>query len=177
MNFINIFILGPITLIYPFLIYKNLKQIKGEKGIVSSPKKQKTILILMSIVGVLVGLSLMILPILLASFNGAGDLATDASVKSNFSTIRVQAELVYDRNNNSYEKVCSGDATIDNSIESSEKATGNIVTCVDTKNAWAAEVKLKREGYFCVDSMGVAITTNMSSNLSEMKLSCDNNPL
>ena len=174
---INVFVLGPIAFIYPFLVYKNLKQVKGGEVIVPSPKKQKTILILMSIVGVLVGLSLMILPILLASFNGAGDLANDASVKSNFSAIRAQAEMFYDKNDNSYEKVCSGDATIASAIDSSEKATGNTVTCVGTKNAWATEVKLKREGYFCVDSLGVAVTTNKSSNLSEMKPSCDNNPL
>ena len=174
---INIFVLGPIALIYPFLIYKNLKQIKGGDVVISSSKKKKTILTLMSIVGILVGLSMMVLPILIASFNGAGDLAADASAKTNFSHIRAQAEVFYDDNYNSYERVCSDDVTINNSIETAEEKTGNTVTCVATKDAWAAEVELKTGGYYCVDSMGVATETEISSNLSDMKPNCDDNPL
>lgn len=145
------------------------------------------LLVVIAIIGVLSS-------VVLASLNTARNKGTDASIKSNLSEARAQAELYYDANGNSYAGVCgttaaNGVKTINAAIVAARQAydgsttvnttyatagTGLAATCHDSATAWGAEVQLKTSGagYFCVDSTGVTATTS-ASTLGASEAACN----
>jgi prepilin-type N-terminal cleavage/methylation domain-containing protein len=122
------------------------------------------LLVVIAIIGILAS-------VILAALNSARTKGNDAAIKSNIDNSRVQAELFYDSNGNSYNngttagRVCYLDSSANGvkgintflvgaqkSFSAASTATPNTVnttaatwnktTCHDTKDAWAAEAPL-----------------------------------
>lgn len=116
-----------------------------------------------------------------SAFGNARDKGADASIKSNLSNLRAQAELYYDRNNISYGAwgncsmsstgvvktilgTCSqnimGDPNFRNGIKGAAIASGatGYVNVSTGGQAWASFVPLKSTptSWWCVDSKGAA---------------------
>lgn len=94
------------------------------------------------------------------------DKANNAVIMANLSDARAQAELYFDKNN-SFKDVCINESKdkygILTQIKAAENASGYKSNCDSGSNAWAAEIKLKaKQGYYCVDSTGRAITQKKS---------------
>ncbi|KND51382.1 MAG: hypothetical protein ABA06_03675 [Parcubacteria bacterium C7867-001] len=144
------------------------------------------LLVVIAIIGVLSS-------VVLASLNTARNKGTDASIKSNLSESRAQAELYYDANGNSYAGVCgttaaNGVKTINASVVAAKQAYdggtsitvngaggATAATCNATAAGWAAEAPLKTSGagLFCVDSTGVTATTSASTLASSADVTCN----
>jgi prepilin-type N-terminal cleavage/methylation domain-containing protein len=111
------------------------------------------LLVVIAIIGILSS-------VVLASLNTARDKGANAAVRADLTSIRAQAEIVYDTAGGSYDNgtlsVCA-DATIVKQLQAAKSASGGTsYTCNDTAGAWAAAVPLKGGGAFCVDSTGAA---------------------
>jgi len=122
------------------------------------------LLVVIAIIGILSS-------VVLASLNQARAKGADASIKSNLSNIRAQAELVYDSGNGSYVGVCTnpnvvqqmaaanasaGATGVSNTLTTAGSATQSV--CHETAAAWAAGVPLKTSNLnsWCVDSAGAS---------------------
>jgi prepilin-type N-terminal cleavage/methylation domain-containing protein len=134
------------------------------------------ILVVIAIIGVLSA-------IILASLAASRNKAIDAAIKHQLSDMRPAAELIY-TNTGSYDTVCSPNTNsgqmyfsafnISDKMFSSAQCVpsgtqyyapdsyGNIVTIPKptTPSKWRASVKLKGDGYFCVDYTGAAATVS-----------------
>lgn len=130
------------------------------------------LLVVIAIIGLLAS-------VVLASLNSARDKGAAASIKANLNNARVQAELYYDNNQNSYgvssynsttgtgTGVCNvGTATnptMYTMLVAANTANGGdaaaTVLCNSTAAAWAAEARLvpltPTAQYYCVDSTGI----------------------
>lgn len=141
------------------------------------------LLIVIAIIGILSAT-------ILVALNTARSKGVDASIRSELSQARKQAELYVGENNQSYANVCTdttvnGVKSIYDTIEKialTNKYTLNInnltggankVTCNDSVREWAAEVPLKSTtGFFCVDWRGKA-TTTVSSTVASGDTKCE----
>ncbi|MEK7510757.1 MAG: type II secretion system protein [Patescibacteria group bacterium] len=127
--------------------------------------------------------------VVLGSLNTARDRAQDAAVRSNLSSVRSQAQLYHEANGNSYNGLCDntgavgGVDTVYTLISAAVFVTGGSTigtgpttltdgTCNATPDDWATEVALKTEGFYCIDSMGNA-TTSDTSFLGAGELICE----
>jgi prepilin-type N-terminal cleavage/methylation domain-containing protein len=137
------------------------------------------LLVVIAIIGILSA-------VVLASLNAARDKGSDAAAISDLNGARVQAELYFNANANSYDGVCgttavngvrtinflltaartaiatSGTAALN--VADATTGAANTVTCHDSQTAWAAEVPLRlplnaNGNFFCVDSTGNSTTT------------------
>ena len=125
------------------------------------------LLVVIAIIGLLAS-------VVLASLNTARDKGAAASIKANINNARVQAELYYDNNTNSYAGVCGAGTAqtgpgIQNMINAADSANGGVGTaaCHSSAGAWAAEARLLPETptlYYCVDSTGVGDEFTCSKN-------------
>jgi len=109
--------------------------------------------------------------VVMSSVNEARVKGADAAIKSNTSSIRSQAALVYDANGN-YNAVCGNnsiaqDETIAKAIASIKTANGgtdpecNPAGGSTDATAWALATPLKTVGaYWCMDSAGNASSSN-----------------
>ncbi len=120
------------------------------------------LLVVIAIIGILAS-------VVLASLNSARSKGADAAIKANLANARAQAELFYDTAS-SYDTVCAAATAtgIYNMVsqasttagagapvvDGSQTATGS--ACNDSATAWAASVKLKGAGFYCVDSAGAS---------------------
>ena len=120
------------------------------------------LLVVIAIIGILSS-------VVLASLNTARDKGADAAAKANLNGIRAQAELYYDGpGNNTYTNICVDDSNVVAAMNAARDATGSVVEdsfCVVNTGtgagaAWAAKVKLKSGGYYCVDSRGTASSSD-----------------
>lgn len=111
----------------------------------------------------------------------ARDKGTNASIKSNLSSVRGLAEIIYDQNNGSYSPVsysgaCSNavsgslfnsanrtenDLEMTKYIDQAQSLSQGQALCNSTPTSYAVSVKLlNNEGYWCIDSTGFAKVTN-----------------
>ncbi len=119
------------------------------------------LLVVIAIIGILAS-------VVLASLNSARSKGADAAIKANLANARAQAELFYDTNN-SYDGVCATSATGIGAmiaqasttagagavtVDGTQGAAGSV--CNDSATGWAASVKLKGTGFYCVDSVGAS---------------------
>ncbi len=130
-----------------------------------------TLIELLVVIAIIVILS----SVVLASLNSARDKGADAAIKSNLANARAQAALFYDTStlgNGTYTAICTAASGIGPLIQAASTAagTGTIVTtgtlqttatgnCYTDNTNWAASIKLKGTGYYCVDSSGIAKNT------------------
>lgn len=111
------------------------------------------LLVVIAIIGILSS-------VVLASLNTARNKGADAAVKANLSSIRPQAEIVYDSASpNSYDTVCA-DASVAKAIAAAQSASGGAATCYDAATQWAAYSPLKNpvspSTGWCIDYTGTA---------------------
>jgi prepilin-type N-terminal cleavage/methylation domain-containing protein len=111
------------------------------------------LLVVIAIIGILSS-------VVLASLNTARDKGADAAAKANLNGIRAQAELVYD-DDGDYALVCS-DPNVSAAVTAAGEAGAN-QDCQAMADAWAAEVQLSDDTWYCVDSRGTATTTEASA--------------
>ena len=107
------------------------------------------LLVVIAIIGILSS-------VVLASLNTARNKGNDAAVKSELSSIRAQAEIVYDSAPSSYDNVCTDPQVVKLLADAVTKG-GGPSACYDGANAYAASAKLKSgTDHWCVDSTGVS---------------------
>ena len=131
------------------------------------------LLVVIAIIGILSS-------IVLASLNTARSRGANAAVKSNLANVRVQAEIWYDTNSNTYGTfglaacpTTAGsshifqDNTILRAIQAATTAGGGANRCVAAGSTWAATVALKAvEGSnnsWCVDSTGISKAVSLTT--------------
>jgi len=96
-NFIVGLFLTPLTMTYLFLVYRNLKSIKGE--VVFAPNKgKKAIFIFIGILGTLL-IPIMLFSTVFLNLNSAREKARDARRRADVTHIQLGLEIYYDKNN------------------------------------------------------------------------------
>ena len=116
------------------------------------------LLVVIAIIGILSS-------VVLASLNTARGKGKDAAIRSQLSSMRVQAEIYYDNQSGSYGTAgtsCTGAVFSDTQITAliakinSDNGASADVTCNNTITAWAAQAQLIGDStkYVCVDSTG-----------------------
>jgi prepilin-type N-terminal cleavage/methylation domain-containing protein len=120
------------------------------------------LLVVIAIIGILAAT-------VLASLNSARNKGRDATIKSELSSLRAQAEIFYDTNNSSYGTgACTStnppaggmfsDTGVLKLIAAMDAAGGTVTTCNAVPNAWFAQKQLVTDTtkYWCVDSTGTS---------------------
>jgi len=141
------------------------------------PSKSKTVWVVLAVLMVLAIPVVGILSsVVLASLNVARQKGSDAMVKSELSTVQVQAELYYGgAGNGSYLGYCNSPEALSalataSSAGTADKNTTSYV-CNDNKTAWAASAPLRTTtSYECAASTGAL--TEISSPLASGQTSC-----
>lgn len=104
------------------------------------------LLVVIAIIGILAA-------VVLTSLNSARDRANDAAIKSEMSSIRSEAELVYS-DTGEYTTLCTAIASIKASIDGKSSEAS---VCAAGDQRWAYSAKLLADtGHWCVDSDGAA---------------------
>jgi len=110
------------------------------------------ILITVTIIGVLAS-------VVVGSLSTAREKGNDAAIKSTFSSLRSEAEIIFD-DTGSYATFCT---EIANFIANAETKSLD-VNCIDATTRWAIEAQLNAtDEYYCVDSTNKSFTTDASS--------------
>jgi prepilin-type N-terminal cleavage/methylation domain-containing protein len=134
------------------------------------------LLVVIAIIGLLAS-------IIFASLTSSREKSQNAAVKSNMITVRSQAELYYNNNNQSY-GIYSGacptnsgsghvflDTVVVRAISAAKNAGASNATCWANGNQWSASVQFKTPesglNFWCVDSnsAGRAITSPPTGTL------------
>ena len=125
------------------------------------------LLVVIAIIGILSS-------VVLASLNTARDKGANAAAKANLNNARAQAELFYDDNGRTYTTVCTtGTNNISANVTAADGAVSGTAACFDIQGGWAVSVDLNSpEGFYCVDSSGVATTTGSDPVLSDTNITC-----
>ncbi len=111
------------------------------------------LLVVIAIIGILAS-------VVLASLNTARNKGNNAAVKSQLSSVRAQAEIVYDNASGTYAGVCADTQVTALLDAASQQGAGNAISdeCYNEAGGYVAEVPLKTaEGTsvtWCVDSNG-----------------------
>lgn len=92
--------LSPLVIIYGFLIYSNLKLIKGDFSFLPSVK-QKATFVIIAIIGILI-IPILFLSIFFSSLGSAREKAKDAQRQSDIRQISLAMEMFYDYENDTY---------------------------------------------------------------------------
>ena len=108
------------------------------------------LLVVIAIIGILAA-------VVLASLNDARDSGSDASAKTSMNNVRSQAEIYYNNNGFTYDGTTADactDADVATLLNAAGAQTGNTADCDFTATAYAAEIQLRNNNFFCVDSTG-----------------------
>ena len=115
--------------------------------------------------------------IVLSSLSTARTKSADYQIKSSLSELRVEAEIYYGSNNDSYSGFCN-DIKALNLLRSASKASNinedSNYTCNDSKSNYVASAPLKNGGYWCVDDSGKESSID---NKITTQISCLNSQL
>jgi type IV pilus assembly protein PilA len=123
------------------------------------------LLVVIAIIGILSA-------IVLASLNTARSKGGDAAIEADLSTVRIEAEIAYGNNTNSYNTgsnilsaVCStltmagsifADTTIQNALKGAKNTAGSDSDCGVTATAYSIAAPLLSAKAWCIDSTGVS---------------------
>ncbi len=104
--------------------------------------------------------------------------AHDASIKATLAGVRMNAELYYDNNSNSYKELCSDPQTVGN-IEQIISKYETSYLCQEDEQRYCISAQLPSTvnytaNYFCVDSTGYAETT-LHDYCTDGNYSCSGN--
>ncbi len=169
------------------LFFANQTQNEGGKELdktgVSSAKAERgftliELLVVIAIIGILSS-------VVLASLNAARAKGADASIKSNLSNIRPQAEIYFDDNGHYGADVddnCSAgifaEATMSAAISQASTVSGSAASCFaedgitgsggTAANSWAVSVPLKSDPlvHWCVDYTGISTSTPNGADIT-----------
>lgn len=145
------------TLVVPKdLTPKQVRAIDSEKIRATKNDSNSTIVLIIIIGGFLLMATIGIISsVVLASLNTARDRGEDAAIKSSMNNIRVQAELYYADNLNSYDNFCFERQTtlLLNQIFGDKSVD---YTCNDSSFGYAISAPLNEGGHYCVDNSGNA---------------------
>jgi len=150
--------LTPLGIIYLFLLYNNLKAIKGD-FVFAPTKGQKAKFALIGLLGFLIIPAFFTLRSFLISrainknYEQSHLRGSAESIKGNMLGLRLQSGLYFDAKPLSYLGFCSSPPAL-SFQQMIESLGGKNFTCNDTTTAWAASVKLPSigSGYWCVSS-------------------------
>ena len=122
------------------------------------------LLVVIAIIGILAS-------VVLASLNSARAKGKDAAIKSQLSSMRADAELIYDSATpNSYSSVCNTGSSSKKLFDAAvaQSASGSANACVSSiGTAWGAFVTLNAAAVkYCVDSSGFAGTAANGLNIT-----------
>ena len=110
---------------------------------------------------------LIVLVVAKASLNSACGCNGDPypATISSMEEMRPQAEIFWNSHNHSYIGLCTS-TQFKKLIASAEEISKNIVECNETKDAYAAQIKLSEphQDFFCVDSTGNAMASSTLTN-------------
>jgi uncharacterized RDD family membrane protein YckC/Tfp pilus assembly protein PilE len=145
----------------------------------NDPTKSKKVWV---VIGVLAGalIPVMVVGILsavvLASLNTARTTGSDEAVRSNLTTVAVQAEIYFGGNANSYQGLCTSQLVVSaltaaSRAGSSDSSSASYV-CNDNTDTYAVSVPLKTGGYSCVDSAGTSEKKVFANALATGATSC-----
>ncbi len=139
------------------------------------------LLVVIAIIGILAA-------VVIGSLNDARGGGSDASAKQTLTSLRSQAELVYNANSYSYATVCADNkvtplltALVNSTPATSQTSTltepssPTVVACHSDATAYAVSAPMTvlnngTQQYFCVDSTGKSILT--SNELANGELAC-----
>lgn len=139
--------------------------------LINSMKKQGFTLIELLVVIAIIGI---LSSIVLVSLNDARDKGKDASIRGSLSSLRAEAELIFD-DDGDYDAVCGDavgppivvqDQTFITALLEADSLNGSLATSDCSSDAatgdgeWAIGVLLNGGGAYCVDSSGWANTKN-----------------
>jgi type IV pilus assembly protein PilA len=106
------------------------------------------LLVVIAIIGILSA-------VVIGNLNNAKEKGLDASAKASMSSLRAEAEIIYDTDGSSYDEVCTSGSAVD-VLHDAATTNGVSGVCNDSADAYAADVLLNDGNYFCVDSTGFA---------------------
>ena len=123
------------------------------------------LLVVVAIIGILASL-------VIASLNQARSRGVDAAIKGTMSSMRAQAEIAYDDDNN-YNAICDGILQPLRDDVSARNGTGS-VPCFSANQAWAAVSPLtSADNAFCVDHTGFAGEVDNVNVISSSDFECN----
>ena len=125
-------------------------------GIIGLKRKEnKTLSLVGAILGGLVILAIMVIIFLIIS-RPPPRPSRNARIMAQMSQIRGLAEIIYNSNNSSYERVrCSeGNEILEELCEDIELQADAELTVHSTKDEYCIYVPLHREGYYCISDSG-----------------------
>lgn len=154
-------LIGPFSLIFGFLVYENLKQLKREVVFEPPKGKAKIGFILIGIIGALL-IPIILASIVLVSLSGAREKAKDARVMASMDQMRVVAEVYAIENDDSYVGFsCSHPPEATNLCDYIAKELGEKPTIYSSQDAYCLYVRLLSGEYYCLDSTGAAKKTTV----------------
>ncbi len=129
------------------------------------------LLVVIAIIGLLAA-------IVLASLNTARAKGADAAVKGNISSIRSQAQIVFENNDGNFLNLCDDTVVID-ALAAATAASGGTPVCYANDAEWVAASPLKTDPtlWWCDDHSGAALevptsTKDLSSQPADGDIDC-----
>jgi prepilin-type N-terminal cleavage/methylation domain-containing protein len=129
------------------------------------------LLVVIAIIGLLAA-------IVLASLNTARSKGADAAIKGNISSIRSQAQIVFENDDGIYTNLCA-DETVVNALGAATAASGGTPVCYSNDAEWVSASPLKTDPttWWCADHSGAAIeipvaTKDLSTQPADGDIDC-----
>jgi type II secretory pathway pseudopilin PulG len=152
----------PITLVYYLVTHSYLCPkcgstfvgLRDKNGHYSAPSGGAGPLVIVIAVILVIAIIGILAAVVLASLNDARDKGQDAATMSNLSSLMAEAELYYKSNSN-YSNLC-------NNFRVDKLLAAAGANCNDSTLSYAASAPLNEGGYFCVDSQGSTLTSQLS---------------
>ncbi|MBP6925790.1 MAG: type II secretion system protein [Candidatus Pacebacteria bacterium] len=132
------------------------------------------LLVVIAIIGILSS-------IVLASLNTARGRARIAAAKSELSSMRAEAEIIYDTAGGSYSSICTSGTGSHDLFKAAATSVGAVTgtpvapdaaktdcNVASTNDAWAAAVLIDTNKWFCVDSTGAALEIGATITLASV---------
>lgn len=143
--------LTPFAITYSFLIYEDLRKLKGSLSFEAPKRGTKIKYILIGIVGFLL-IPGILASIVLVSLGGARDKAKDARIMADMSQIQVSAEMIYIDMNEDYSDVNCLNPELVSICNDIKSITGKEPTIYSSQKEYCVYTKLPTGNYYCKDS-------------------------
>ncbi|MFH1894335.1 MAG: hypothetical protein ABH813_00295 [Patescibacteria group bacterium] len=144
------FIAAPLSAIFGFLVYENIKKAK-DGGCTKSPREIKYILIALLLLLVPLGI---LASIVLVNMNSAGEKSKDIQIQVYMSQLKVATEMYTNKTADySYGGVsCLASSDLVSICNNIKEAAGSEPTIRSSAQNYCFYVKLPKGGYYCLDN-------------------------